>query len=418
MLRPGWHAPGFPAKSADRARSMGAGMHPASADVVIVGGAVIGSAIAYFLRREGFKGRVAVVEKDSSYQWCATGRSVASIRQQFSTPENIALSQVTLALLRSLKETFGPTADVGFKEQGYLILASESGVPVLRGNNEVQKQAGADIHLLQPDAMAERFPWLNLDALALGAFGATGEGWLDPVILMTLFRDAAKAKGVKVIKDTVVAIERRGSKIEAVQLAGGGRIACGSLVNAAGPAAGAVAGLVGIPLPVEPRKRFVYVVDCKDATPELHRAPLTVDPSGVWFRPEGRQFITGVSPDETQEPTPGELDLIDHAPFEEIVWPAIAARVPLFEAIKVTGAWAGHYDYNTLDQNAIIGPHPEVTNFYFANGFSGHGLQQSAGAGQAITELIIHGGFRTIDLTRFGYGRIARGEPLLELNII
>lgn len=391
-----------------------------TADVVIVGGAVIGSAVAYYLATLGdFEpGRIVMVERNMTFAESSTARSAGGIRQQFSTPENIALSQVLLATLRNLKETFGANADVGFKEQGYLILASESGVPILRGNNAIQQEAGTDIRLLDPDQMAQRFPWLNLDGLALGSFGATGEGWLDPVILMTLFRDAAKARGVKIIKDSVVAIERHGGEIAAVQLASGDRIACAALVNAAGPAAGAVAGLVGIPLPVEPRKRFVYVIDCKEATLALHAAPLTVDPSGVWFRPEGRQFITGVSPEEYAEPAVGDLDQIDHSVFEEIVWPQIATRVPAFEAIKVTGAWAGHYDYNTLDQNAIIGPHPEITNFYFANGFSGHGLQQSAGAGRAIAELIVHGGFRTIDLTRFGYDRIRRGEPLLELNII
>ena len=391
-----------------------------TADVVIVGGAVIGSAVAYYLATLGdFEpGRIVVVERNMTFAESSTARSAGGIRQQFSTPENIALSQVLLATLRNLKETFGANADVGFKEQGYLILASESGVPILRGNNAIQQEAGTDIRLLDPDQMAQRFPWLNLDGLALGSFGATGEGWLDPVILMTLFRDAAKARGVKIIKDSVVAIERHGGEIAAVQLASGDRIACAALVNAAGPAAGAVAGLVGIPLPVEPRKRFVYVIDCKEATLALHAAPLTVDPSGVWFRPEGRQFITGVSPEEYAEPAVGDLDQTDHSVFEEIVWPQIATRVPAFEAIKVTGAWAGHYDYNTLDQNAIIGPHPEITNFYFANGFSGHGLQQSAGAGRAIAELIVHGGFRTIDLTRLGYDRIRRGEPLLELNII
>ena len=391
-----------------------------SADVVIIGGAVIGSAVAYYLATLGqFKpGRIVVVERDTTYAECSTARSAGGIRQQFSTPENIALSQVTLALLRSLKETFGNAADVGFKEQGYLILASETGVPILRGNNEIQRAASTDIHLLSPDAMAKQFPWLNLDGVALGSFGRTGEGWLDPVGLMTLFRDAAKTLGVKIVKDAVIGIERSDARVTGVQLASGAHIACGALVNAGGHAGGAVAKLIDIALPVEPRKRYVYVVDCKDATPELHAAPLTVDPSGVWFRPEGRQFIMGVSPEETDEPSPDNLDHIDHTPFEDIVWPAIAARIPHFEAIKVTSAWAGYYDYNTLDQNAIIGPHPDVTNFYFANGFSGHGLQQSAGAGRAIAELIVHGGFRTIDLTRFGYGRIRRSEPLAELNII
>ncbi len=150
----------------------------------------------------------------------------------------------------------------------------------------------------------------------------------------------------------------------------------------------------------------------------MHQAPLTVDPTGAWFRPEGRLFITGISPEEDQEPPPSDLADIDHALFTEEVWPRIAARVPAFEAVKVVNAWAGFYDYNTLDQNAIIGAHPEIGNFYFANGFSGHGLQQAAAAGRAISELIVHGAYQTIDLTRFGYDRIARREPLFELNVI
>ena len=190
------------------------------------------------------------------------------------------------------------------------------------------------------------------------------------------------------------------------------------MVNAAGPWAGEVAALAGVPLPVEPRKRFVYVIDCREASEALHKAPLTVDPSGVWFRPEGRFFLCGKSPEESEEPPATDLDAIDHAFFESEVWPRLATRVPAFESVKAVNAWAGYYDYNTLDQNAVIGPHPHLSNFYFANGFSGHGAQQGAAAGRAIAELIVHGAFRTIDLTRLGYGRIAEGRPLRERNVI
>jgi FAD-dependent oxidoreductase domain-containing protein 1 len=393
---------------------------PASADVVIVGGGVMGSATAYYLATMGRfpPGRIVLVERDMTFAACSTARSAGGIRQQFSTPENIAMSQATLALLRTLKQTFGADADVGFREQGYLILASDSGAEILRGNAAVQRAAGADIILLDPDALATRFPWLVRDGVVLGSFGQSGEGWMDPVSLMTLFRNAARASGATIVNDTVIGVGRLPGRISGVVLAGGGRIACGALVNAAGPAAGAVAAMAGIALPVEPRKRYVYVLDCRDATDAMRKGPLTVDPSGVWFRPEGRFFIAGLSPEEPDEPTPGDLDAIDHDFFETAVWPGLAARAPVFEAIKVTSAWAGHYDYNTLDQNAVIGPHPELVNLYFANGFSGHGLQQSAAAGRAIAELIVHGGYRSIDLTRFGYGRIVRGEPLVELNVI
>ena len=328
------------------------------------------------------------------------------------------MSQVTLALIRNLKEIFGPAADVGFREQGYLILASEEGRGGLASSVALQQTQGANTALLDADGLAARFPWLNTAGVAAGSFGQSGEGWLDPVSLMTLFREAACAAGVELVRDQVAAIGLVERAVEGVRLASGRHIACGHLVNAAGPSAAALAALAGVNLPVEPRKRFVYVIDCRNAPPALHQAPLTVDPSGVWFRPEGRFFLTGMSPEEHQEPPPGDLDQVDHAFFEDEVWPRLAARVPAFQAIKIINAWAGYYDYNTLDQNAVIGPHPDISNFYFANGFSGHGLQQAAAAGRALAELIVHGHYQTIDLTRFGYERIARGEPLFERNII
>lgn len=387
------------------------------ADVVILGGAVIGSAVAFYLTRLGYRGTVLVVEQDMTYAKSCTARSAGGLRQQFSTPENIRLSQATLTLLRNLEAVFGPGADVGFREQGYLILASSEGDGILRDNVRLQQSHGASIERFQSSDLAAKFPWLAVDGVAAGSFGAKGEGWLDPVALTTLFRKAAEAGGVRYIADQVIGIDRNG-QVDGVRLASGRRISCGALVNAAGSNAGKIAGLAGIELPVEPRKRYVYVLDCRDAPESLRAAPLTVDPSGVWFRPEGRFFICGKSPDEGQEPSADDLDAIDHEFFETEIWPVLAARVPAFEAVKVVNAWAGHYDYNTLDQNAVIGPHPEVRNFYFANGFSGHGLQQSAGAGRAVAELIAYGEYRAIDLKRLGYQRIADRAPLCELNVI
>lgn len=391
-----------------------------SKDVVIVGGSAIGCATAYYLAQSGaIDGRrVVIVEKDPTFSTCSTARSAGGVRQQFSTTENILMSQVMVDLLRNLKERFGPEADVGFREQGYLILASAEGADVLASNVETQRAHGADVHLLDPDALKSRFPWLSTDDVAYGGFGASGEGWLDPVSLTTLFRAAARAAGVEYLHDTVTGMDIAGQAVEAVRLASGGRLDCGAVVNAAGPSAGAVAALAGIRLPVEPRKRYVYVIDCRDASEELGQAPLTADASGVWFRPEGRLFITGISPDEAHEPPAVDLEAIDYGLFEDEVWPRLAVRVPAFESVKVVNAWAGFYDFNTLDQNAIIGAHPEFRNLYFANGFSGHGLQQSAAAGRAVSELIVHGRFRTLDLSRFGYERIAEGRPLRELNVI
>jgi glycine/D-amino acid oxidase-like deaminating enzyme len=389
------------------------------ADVVIVGGGIVGSAVAYFLATDpGFRGQMAIVERDASYRRCSTARSAGGLRQQFSTPENIALSQFALETIHGLHDRFGADADVAFREQGYLMLASDPGAALLAENVALQRSMGADIALLNAAELAVRFPWLATEGVAAGGFGQSGEGWFDPLGLATLFRKTAVAAGAVVVYDEVTGIDLTGRRIAAISLAGGGRIACGSLVNAAGAWAGELAALARVRLPVEPRKRFVYVVDCREPPEALRQAPLTVDPGGVWFRPEGRVFLCGKSPAQDEEPAVGDLDHIDHAFFEQEVWPALAARVPAFESLKVVNAWAGYYDYNTLDQNAVIGAHPEIANFYLATGFSGHGAQQAAAAGRAVTELIVHGAFRTIDVSRLGYARIVDNAPLRERNII
>ena len=375
-------------------------------DVVIVGGAAVGSSVAYFLTHDlGFTGSVAVIERDPTYAQAATTLSAASIRQQFSTPENIRMSGFGMSFFRDLKTRFGAEADISFRERGYLLMAGESGAATLRANHQVQMAEDADIVLLDPDAMATKFPWLNAADLTLGAFGRTGEGWFDAHSLLTLLRNAARAKGARYIHGEVTGISREGNRVTGVTLANGERIACGTLVNAAGPQAGDVAALAGIALPVEPRKRSVFVVACRTPLPGM---PLMVDPSGVWIRPEGEMYICGVSPPEDADPRATDFE-VDYAQFDDVVWPALAHRVPAMEALKLQRAWAGHYDYNTLDQNAVIGRHPDITNFIFANGFSGHGLQQSPATGRAVAELIVHEKFVSLDLTIFGYERVMAG---------
>jgi FAD-dependent oxidoreductase domain-containing protein 1 len=384
-------------------------------DVVIVGGAAVGSAVAYFLTHDlGFNGSLAVIERDPTYARCATTLSAASIRQQFSTPENIRMSQFGVAFFRELKARFGADADIAFRERGYLLMAGESGAATLRGNHQVQTAEGSDVVLLNQSEMSSRFAWLDTSDLTLGAFGQTGEGWFDAHSLLMLLRTAARGKEARYIQGEVIGISRDGNRITGVTLASGERIACGTLVNAAGPQAGDVAALAAISLPVEPRKRSVFVVACRTPLPGM---PLMVDPGGVWVRPEGEMYICGVSPPEEADPRATDFE-VDYAQFDDVVWPALAHRVPAMEALKLQRAWAGHYDYNTLDQNAVIGRHPEVTSFIFANGFSGHGLQQSPATGRAVAELIVHGKFVSLDLTIFGYERVMAGRPVKELNVI
>jgi len=389
-----------------------------SCDVVIIGGGVIGSAIAYFLAgRTDFKGSIAVIEKDPAYETAATPRSAGGVRQQFSTPENIRMSMFGAAFIKEAGEHLmvdGEVIELPFVEGGYLFLATATGFETLRTNHTTQTSLGAKVALLMPSELKGRFPWLNVDDLAGGCYGLANEGWTDPYGLLQAFRRKARSLGVTYLADEVTGLERVGNRIASVSLRDGGRLACGAVVNAAGYHAHEIAGMIGIDLPVRPRKRIVYVFDCRDK-PE--RAPLTIDPTGVWCRPEGANFIGGISPPEHEDPDATDFE-VDYRLYEDVVWPTLAHRIPAFEAIKLIRAWVGHYDYNTLDQNAILGPHPEVRNFYFANGFSGHGLQQSPAVGRAIAELIAYGAYRSLDLRRFGFERVLRKLPLLELNVV
>ncbi len=385
-------------------------------DIVIIGGAIVGSSIAYYLREEGFSGSIALVERDPQFSHAATTLSCASIRQQFSIPENIRLSQFTLKLFRRLKETFGADADIGFREGGYLILAGEGGLPILKANHEAQIGEGADIVLEDAEQLARRFAWLSTEGISAGAYGLTGEGWFDAHAMLMLFRKALRDKKIDFITASVTGIARDGNRVTGVSLDNGETLAAGIVVNAAGPNAGKVAALAGLALPVEPRKRNVFVFEARDKFADM---PLLVDPSGIYVRPEGSVYITGGAEPEEGDTAPDPKDFEVNWPlFEEVIWPVLATRIPAFEAIKPTRAWVGHYDYNTLDQNAVIGPHTEVENFLFANGFSGHGLQQAPAVGKSIAELVVLGGYRTVDCTAFGYERVAEGRAFRELNVI
>jgi FAD-dependent oxidoreductase domain-containing protein 1 len=384
-------------------------------DVVIVGGAIVGSSTAYYLRKNGFKGSIAIIEKDPSYKYSCTALSWGGIRRQFSTPENIKLSEFGLKLVRGLKQEFGDDAEIGFKEQGYLVLASDASVPVLEDNAKLQNAMGADTVILSHTELAQKFPWISFDGIAAGSFGRSNEGWFDPYQFMNLIRKAAIARDVDFIADEVTAIAVT-SKVTSVTLKSGGTLGAGHLVNAGGTSAGTIAAMVGFDLPVSAAKRYVYVVDCPTASEAMRKGPLTFDINGAYFRPEGRNFIWGYTPTAEEEPEVKDWEM-DFPLFDDKLWPLLAARVPVFEAVKMVGHWVGHYDYNWFDQNGIIGRHPSLPNFYFGNGFSGHGIQQGPATGNAIAELICYGEYRTIDLAALQVERIARGEPLFEKNI-
>jgi len=385
-------------------------------DIAIVGGAIVGSSLAWFLREEGFAGSIALIERDPSFARAATTLSCASIRQQFSIAENIRLSRFTLGFFRELKRHFGADADISFRENGYLILASQDGLPTLVHNHAVQQAEGADILLEDAGTLKQRFPWLSVEDVAAGAYGASGEGWFDAHALLALLRKGLRDRGVDIVSDSVTSIALRSFGAARLTLQASGGIEAGIVVNAAGPAAGEVAAMAGLALPVEPRKRTVFVFEARERFEDM---PLLVDPTGIYVRPEGSVYICGGAEDEAGEAAARPDDFEpEWRLFEETIWPVLALRIPAFEALRLQRAWAGHYDYNVLDQNAVVGPHPDHANFLFANGFSGHGLQQAPAVGKALAEWIVHGAYRTVDCTAFGYERIAANRPFRELNVI
>ena len=388
-------------------------------DVAIAGGGIMGCATAYFLAASpDFSGSVVVVERDPTYQSCSATRSLGGIRQQFTTPENIRMSMFGAEFARAADELLGvdgERCDVTFREQGYLMMASAHGTGTLRQNLDLQRRFGAAVEFFEGDALAERFPWLNPEGVGGAVFGHANEGWLDPNTLLSGFRRKARSLGVTFLKDEITQLDRTANTVTGFRMAEHGTVAAGVTVLAAGASAGAMARTADVFLPVWPKKRYVYVFDCRD---DLQHAPLTIDPGGVTFRPESGQYLGTVSPPEDEDPDSDPLDFeVDHAPWENVIWPALAHRVPAFESVKVTGFWAGHYDFNVFDRNAILGPHPEIAGLLFCNGFSGHGVQQAAAAGRAISELISFGEYRAIDLTRFGFERIAANTPVLETNV-
>ena len=400
------------------------------ADVVICGGAVIGSSIAYHLAASSsFSGRVVVVEKDPTYRLAASALSAASIRQQYSSAVNIRLSLHGIRFLRDIGshlEVNGERPTIDLHEGGYLYLAGEDKAPTLRANHALQVAEGADVALYNAEALRSTFPWLNVDGVACGGLGLTGEGWFDGWAVLQAFRRKARSLGVDYHQGEIGRYVVEEGRVVAVELTDGQRIACGVAVNASGTHGARLARTAGVEIPVRSKKRYVFSFICK-AVAEAW--PLVVDTSGAWCRAEGKRsaegqrFISGCSPlnpgqdVEWIESDPAAED-VDWEFFEEAIWAPLAHRIPAFEEIKPGRAWAGPYDMNEVDHNAVLGPAIGVANLYLANGFSGHGLQHSPGIGRGLAEHILNGRYVTLDLSELCHDRIVAHRPLVEENVL
>jgi FAD-dependent oxidoreductase domain-containing protein 1 len=390
--------------------------------VVIIGGGVMGASTAWHLAHEHGQ-EVVVLERDTSYAQASSALSACAIRQQFSTEINIRVSQASLAFYRDMGRqlaTADHTPDIGLVEPGYLYLAATSeGARTLRAQHTLQQSLGVTTALLDAEALRQRFPWMQVNDVHLGSLGistaTSGEGWFDGYAAMQAFRHAAIAAGVTFVEAEAVGMVRDADRVRTVRTADGREWKADQVVIAAGAWSAGVAALCDVVLPVAARKRDVFAIEASVSLPD---APLLIDPSGVWCRPEkaAGQFLCGAPPRIDADDVP--LSQVDHALFEAHIWPVLAARIPEFDALRVMSSWAGYYEMNTFDHNGLVGLVAPWANVYAVCGFSGHGLQQAPAVGRGLAELMATGAYQTLDLSPFTVDRIAAGQPLLERNVI
>ena len=386
------------------------------ADVVIIGGAVMGSSIAYNLLKDGVDGKVLVLERDPTYERSSTALSVGGIRQQFGSKVNIDISRYSVPFYEKFDELMEvererPHAD--FRQRGYLFLGREEKWPVMKRLHEFQTSQGVEVRLLKPHEILEIIPHINLEGVVGATFGPR-DGYVDPHGVLSGFLKKARFMGARYITDEAVKIEVKSSKIERVKTRKGEWIQSPIVVNAAGPFAREVGMMAGIDIPVDPLRRMVY--ECIPSKEFNYEVPLTIDTTGLYFRTEtGGRILTGKS---TEDEPVGVNFTWERGLFYDEIWPGLAHRIPLFDRLRLQGGWAGLYAENRLDHNAILGEHPEIKGFYMAVGFSGHGLQQAPAVGKALSEAIRLGRYETIDVSCLSMDRFETGQLVIEEAVI
>jgi glycine/D-amino acid oxidase-like deaminating enzyme len=372
---------------------------------------VIGSSIAYHLLNDGLDGTVAVLEKDPSYEFASTPRSMGGIRQQFTTEVNIRICLYSIEAIEKFDEEMtvgGEPPHIYYHPRGYLFLADQNNWETLRKQYRLQRSLGVDVDLLTPEEVKDMLPHMNVEGLLGASFGRRA-GYLDAYGLLRGYQRKAKSLGANYIHAEVVEILRQKDRVHGVRTLKGEVFEGASVVIAAGPWAAEVGAMAGVELPVEPTPQMAF---CFDPAEKFdYELPFTFHPHGQWFRHEsGKQVVTGKDRNET----PGFRFDWDRQYFEDDLWPRLAGLVPSFERLKLMRGWGGLYAVNKLDHNALLGAYPGVDGLYVAGGFSGHGLMQSPTAGKGMSELIRTGRYETIDLSPLGLDRIFTERRVLE----
>lgn len=395
-----------------------------SYDVAIVGGATSGSAIAWFLASNpDFKGKILVVERDPSLSYSATQASNNCMRQQFATEINVKIAQYAAEFVKDFRKNLGCEEDGGMPDLpirnfGYLYLSDNDEFTATLGEDQrLQAACGAGTKIVSSAEIASKYPFYELSDIKAGSLNTVDEGAYDALGMVRCLRKKAQSLGVDYIHNEVTGVKLEGNKITSITLKSGETVSVGTMVNAAGTRAAQVSQLAGIDLPIEARRRYTYIFSVDK--PLSQDLPLTIDPTGVHMRSyREKDYLIGCPP--TGPDTAVDVEDFSYA---EDIWnnqmlPVLRKRVPQFSTAKVTHSWMGHYEFNTFDHNAIIGPHTEVGNLMFCVGFSGHGSQQAPACGRGVAELITYGRFRTLDLSALSYARIPKNEPLVERAVI
>jgi glycine/D-amino acid oxidase-like deaminating enzyme len=394
---------------------MVSGDHGPNYDVAIIGGGAIGLSIAYYLRKAASDCRIAVIERDPSYTLASTPRASGGVRRLFARPENIALSNFSIPVFARFNEEMAvgdEQPDIGFKKNGYLFVVPPKEVTTLAVNYERQTKLGVNLRWYDAAGLKARFPSMNVGDLGAGV-ESLDDGWLDPYAVLMGLRKKVRSLNVDLVTDEVVVIHQTDRLVRSVDLASGHEMKADIVVNAAGAWSHLICGMVGMPAPITPLRRFEHYFETKDP---IERLPYFKDPNRLAFRPEGKGYSGGVP--TLNEPRGLNFD-VDYGYFDEHVWPALAHRFPQFERTKCKSTMPGLYDQNDFDGNPIIGPWSGgCENFYMAAGFSGHGLMHAPGTGLALSERILTGRYQTLDLTRLGWDRVVRGKPYAEQGII
>ncbi len=381
-------------------------------DVLVIGGGVIGQATAFQLLTADPALRVGVLERDPTYAGASSGLSVGGIRQQFGTAINVRIARDSVRFYERAKEHLGEAAEIGLRQQGYLFLATDETWPLFRARASLARAQGVPVELLTPQDAARLVPGLYVDDLAGASFCHT-DGYLDPQGVLAAFRGAALRLGAQPLTGEAAGFIAAGGRIDAVRPRAGEALYAERFVLAAGAWTGRLAALLGAELPVRPLRRQVHLVMPKEPLGEV---PLTIDPSGLHFRPEsgGRLIVAHQTAGDGYDLP---LDW-DRGAFLEELWEPLARRVPSLAELRLERGWSGYYDDNVLDHNAIVGLLPGAQNAFVATGFSGHGLMQCPAVTRGLAELMLYGSYRSLDLSALSPQRFARGELLLEPAVI